>query len=137
MERHLRRLDDIVADISEDDHVLHLTQRHQQAELDRMSALSAQSRNARARLSAAVTLPVASPAAASAPPGAAAAERDAVGLAHPVRETVCYASPSRAGEQRRLPPPHGTTPGHEPVYCVCRQVSFGDMIACDNQVRER
>lgn len=22
--------------------------------------------------------------------------------------------------------------GGEPVYCVCRQVSFGEMIACDN-----
>lgn len=21
---------------------------------------------------------------------------------------------------------------HEPVYCKCRQVSFGNMIACDN-----
>ena len=21
---------------------------------------------------------------------------------------------------------------HEPVYCMCRQVAFGNMIACDN-----
>ena len=27
---------------------------------------------------------------------------------------------------------------NEPVYCVCRQVSYGDMVACDNaSVRPR
>ncbi|RKP23505.1 hypothetical protein SYNPS1DRAFT_1687, partial [Syncephalis pseudoplumigaleata] len=22
--------------------------------------------------------------------------------------------------------------GEEPLYCMCRQVSYGDMVACDN-----
>ena len=26
---------------------------------------------------------------------------------------------------------------NEPVYCICRQVSFGDMIACDNNSCEK
>lgn len=25
--------------------------------------------------------------------------------------------------------------GDEAVYCTCRQVSYGDMVACDNEVR--
>lgn len=34
-----------------------------------------------------------------------------------------------ASASRKVAEPHDPS---EPVYCICRQVSFGDMIACDN-----
>jgi hypothetical protein len=52
-----------------------------------------------------------------------------------VRELVSFALSGATTRQSVNPACHNADSAidpSEPVYCVCRQVAFGDMIACDN-----
>jgi hypothetical protein len=52
------------------------------------------------------------------------------------RETT----PSRGPRRQHAPPRHGNDSdsqgeSDEPLYCICQQVSYGAMVACDGEVR--
>lgn len=50
------------------------------------------------------------------------------------RKTEAVPKPSTAQSPRRNPPVNSTTTdnANEPTYCICGQVSFGEMVACDD-----
>lgn len=102
MDKHIRRLDDDLRKFNDE---LQQEQLHQKTQAEQVSWLLIHHAHAQVLK----------------------AKGKQKGQRNPVEEEIIKNAPKDAYADMDMP-----IDPNEPVYCVCKQVSFGEMVACDN-----